>query len=318
MKWLITLTTGAAFLVLTLWCTPSVMAADNETYVVDVDNGSSLLIREEPSSNGKVIGKLRDGDLVTVFDEAYGWVKTYYGNQVGWVASQYLFPEQQDRNFLHTQKQTAMNKKQNASRLSNQKKSSTAGKNEQKKSQTVKPLSGYTIILDAGHGGKDPGAIGIDGTYEKDLTLHTAANVAENLEASGANIILTRDKDSYISLENRIKISNRHNTDAFISLHYNSFPLPTASGISTYYYTDGEDLDLAENIQAAISNHVDLKNNGTRQADYRVLKKNSDLSVLIELGYVSNPLELGKIQSQSYQDRVAAGISEGIQRYFIR
>ncbi|WP_209368086.1 N-acetylmuramoyl-L-alanine amidase [Sediminibacillus dalangtanensis] len=319
MNRLITLTAGAVLLLLSLLLAPSVMAADNETYMVDVEDGSSLLIRDEPTSSGEVVGKLQNGDQVTVFDEAYGWVKTYYDNQVGWVASQYLFPMEQNHDSLHKRKQTAMYKKQSVSSLTErkvQKQDSVAIKNGQEQSQTVEPLTGYTIVLDAGHGGKDPGAIGIDGTYEKDLTLATASKVAKNLKASGATIIMTRNDDTYISLEKRIKISNRSDTDAFISFHYNSFPIETVGGISTYHYTEDEDLELAENIQSGIMDHVSLKDNGTKQADYRVLKKNSDLSVLIELGFVSNPAELGEIKTETYQDNVAAGISEGIQHYF--
>ncbi|WP_074597784.1 N-acetylmuramoyl-L-alanine amidase [Sediminibacillus halophilus] len=320
MNRLITLTAGVILLLLSLLFAPSVMAADNETYMVDVVDGSSLLIRDEPSSSGEVVGKLQNGDQVTVFDEAYGWVKTYYNNQVGWVASQHLFPVEQNQDSLHKRKQTAMYKKQNGSRLTEekgkQKQNSVTINNEQEQSQTVEPLTGYTFVLDAGHGGKDPGAIGIDGTYEKDLTLVTASKVAKNLKASGANVILTRYDDTYISLEKRIKISNRSNTDAFISFHYNSFPISTVGGISTYHYTDDEDLELAENIQSGIIDRVSLKDKGTKQADYRVLKKNSDLSVLIELGFVSNPAELGEIKTEAYQNNVAAGISEGIQHYF--
>ncbi|WP_051382068.1 N-acetylmuramoyl-L-alanine amidase [Sediminibacillus terrae] len=320
MKRLITLTTVAGLMLLFLLLAPSVMAADNETYMVDVVDGSSLLIRDEPSGNGKVIGNLQNGDMVTVFDEAYGWAKTYYDNQVGWVASQYLVPLEQGHDSLHKRKQTAMYKKQNVSKSAEnkamQKENSDAVKNEQEQNQTVEPLTGYTIVLDAGHGGKDPGAIGFDGTYEKDLTLTTAFKVAQNLEASGANIVMTREDDTYISLENRIKLSNRSSTDAFISFHYNSFPVSTVGGISTYHYTDSEDLELAEYIQSGIVDHVSLKDKGTKRADYRVLKKNSDLSVLIELGFISNPAELGVIKTETYQDKVAAGISEGIQHYF--
>ncbi|SDJ80252.1 N-acetylmuramoyl-L-alanine amidase [Sediminibacillus albus] len=350
MKLLYSLISCIAILALCLSWTGPAFAADSETYIVDA---SSLLVRSEPSSNGEVIGQLNNGDKVTVFDNAYGWAKTYVDDQEAWVASQYLYPEEDNGNLstLHKEKET-VTVDENSVRVRtgpgrNYSVYQTADKGEsfelaatdkdwnrvvlpdgndgwiysrltdkKEESATVQPLDGYTIVLDAGHGGKDPGAIGVNNVYEKDLTLNTVKKVQNSLEDSGANVILTRADDSYLSLENRIAISNQEETDAFISFHFNSFSLSSVGGIHTFHYTDGEDRKLAQSIQTGLSDRVSLEDKGTLQADYRVLKKNRDLSVLVELGFLSNPEELATIQSEKYQNNVAAGISEGVQRYF--
>ncbi len=96
---------------------------------------------------------------------------------------------------------------------------------------SIGSLSGYTIVLDAGHGGRDPGAIGLRGYFmEKDLVYDTTAPIAQTLRNYGATVIETRTGDYYLSLDERASISNTHYTDAFISVHYNSFPVVSVQG----------------------------------------------------------------------------------------
>lgn len=177
------------------------------------------------------------------------------------------------------------------------------------------PLSGYHIVIDPGHGGKDPGAKA-DGVIEKKLTLSTAKIVAEKLQDEGATVTLTRSDDSYVSLEKRVQISNAQKTDAFISLHFNAFSDPAAKGINTFYYAGEKDIKLAKSIQESLMNHVNLNNRGAKYADYYVLRENSDVAVLVELGFITNPDELKKVQTTQYQKKVSEGIAEGLKDYF--
>src|SRR5699024_8862718 len=113
-----------------------------------------------------------------------------------------------------------------ASWLTNQ--HSTPNNNEKTPIHTEDVLKGYNIILDPGHGGIDSGALSINGEQEKDFTLTVANAVAEKLREAGATVLFTRSNNSYVSLEDRVKISHSYWTDAFISLHYDAFPLHTA------------------------------------------------------------------------------------------
>src|SRR5699024_6386736 len=177
-------------------------------------------------------------------------------------------------------------------------------------------LNGYNIILDPGHGGKDPGAIGIRGTLEKNHAINTAHSVAEGLREAGATVIMTRSSDTYVTLEDRISLSNEYATDAFISLHYNALPLESVNGFSTYYHTHGNRRLLADSIQSGLEQHMALNSRGLMQNDYHVLRKNSDLAVLVELGFITNPYDLSVIQTAEHQRSVADGIVEGVMTYF--
>lgn len=175
-------------------------------------------------------------------------------------------------------------------------------------------LSGYTIVIDPGHGGKDPGAIGHNGVLEKDLILVTAKKIAEKLREAGAKVILTRTDDYFVSLNDRVKISNSHDTDVFISIHFNAFSVGYVGGINTYYYRDGR--GLAHKIQATLANELPLKNRGVIQHDYRVLRDNQPPAILIELGFITNTKELSTLQSTNFQDEVARSITIGLIEYF--
>lgn len=176
-------------------------------------------------------------------------------------------------------------------------------------------LSGYTIVIDPGHGGKDPGAIGLNGIMEKDLILETSLAIAEKIEDFGGNVILTREDDRFVTLKDRILISNQNDVDAFISIHYNSYSEDYVGGINTYYYNDGR--RLANVIQKRLSEEVSLRNRGVRQDSYRVLRDNRHPAILIELGFITNTTELATIQSPTYHDQVAEGITKGLMEYFL-
>src|SRR5699024_10362943 len=100
-------------------------------------------------------------------------------------------------------------------------------------------LEGYNIMLDAGHGGIDPGSIGLNGEEEQALTLQFTQAVADKLQSEGANVLLTRSADEYVSLDERMRINDAYMMDAFISLHFDASLLNSANGMSTHYYENG-------------------------------------------------------------------------------
>lgn len=179
---------------------------------------------------------------------------------------------------------------------------------------TKNTLDGYNILIDAGHGGKDAGAVK-NGVYEKNIALSTAKKVAEYLKEEGATVNFTRKDDTFISLQNRVKQSNTHKTDVFISLHYDYFSDSSVNGINTYYSNATTSGNLAKAIHTALTDNLDMHDRGIKKEGYYVLAHNQNPAVLLELGFMTNPGDLEKMQSESYQESVAIAITEGLLNY---
>ena len=176
-------------------------------------------------------------------------------------------------------------------------------------------LSEATIVIDPGHGGADPGAIG-DYMYEKQATVDTAAIIAQKLESVGANVILTRTGDESISLEERAYLSNSYGADLFISIHYDSTPEGVyATGTSTYYYADSDNY-VADLINDELSKNLPLPNNGSRFGNFLVLRENAQPAILLELGYMNNPDDVATFNTSHYQNLVADSILNALTDYF--
>jgi N-acetylmuramoyl-L-alanine amidase len=174
------------------------------------------------------------------------------------------------------------------------------------------PLEGKTIVLDPGHGGKDVGSTGSHGTYEKDVTLLTALNVRSKLVEQGANVLMTRDADTSISLEDRTELAQTENADLFLSIHFDAFESGDVHGMTTYY-TKLQDEELAEHIHdELIRNDTGMKDRGVSIGDYHVLRENTKPAVLLELGYMSNPDDEARMQSELFQEQVSTNIVSGV------
>jgi N-acetylmuramoyl-L-alanine amidase len=177
-------------------------------------------------------------------------------------------------------------------------------------------FKGKTIVLDPGHGGKDSGAKGYRGTYEKVLTLRTAKLVANKLESAGANVILTRKNDLYASLHYRVSISHYYNADAFLSFHYDSAPVASANGIGTFYYSSKKDKPLASPIHKQLIKNTNMNDRKVRYGNYHVIRENKQPSILLELGFLSNRNDELTVGSNDYQEKTAQSIYTGLAQYF--
>lgn len=187
-------------------------------------------------------------------------------------------------------------------------------------------IDGKIITLDAGHGGSDPGAIGSDGTKEKNITLSITKMVKEILEQKGAKVYMTRTTDVDVfgpnasdaeELQARVNVGEKYNSDMFVSLHINSSVNKNVGGFSTYYYpkTDN-DLRLAKNIQNKLAANFGVDDLGVRQANFYVIKRISMPAVLVEMCFISNEKELTLMKGQWFQKKTARLIAEGIEKYF--
>ena len=197
------------------------------------------------------------------------------------------------------------------------------------------PVTDKTIVLDAGHGGIDPGAMSNDKTVlEKDINLQITKKIKELIEASGGNVILTRESDVSLyeegenkttrqkyneNLKNRKKIIEQSQADMFISIHLNAFDDSKYYGAQTFYPTNKDDSkSLAQIVQTELKRIVDSTNNREikPREDLYLLKDNEMPSILIECGFLSNEKEAKLLTEDEYQDKIAWAIYVGIQKYF--
>lgn len=180
--------------------------------------------------------------------------------------------------------------------------------------QPVPDKSLFTIVLDAGHGGKDPGAKSITGKWEKDFNLSVVLKVQALLAADERiKLVLTRQDDAYPSLDDRIKLANSLAADMFISVHANSYTA-AINGTETYY-TRADSKDLAYLMHSLIVPATGLKNNGVRTANFKVIKYTTMPAVLLEAGYLSSKIDEPKMWTEAFQDRFAEAIAAGIKQY---
>lgn len=176
-------------------------------------------------------------------------------------------------------------------------------------------LKNKVIVIDPGHGGRDTGATGIKGSHEKNLTLKTAQLLYDKLKSAGANVVMTRNTDSYLSLSSRVGMSHTHAADAFVSIHFDSILDSSVRGMTSYYYHNYQQ-KLATTVGKEVASFTKLKDRGVRYGDYHVLRENKRASVLLELGYLSNTAEETLVNSTSYQANAATGIYQGLAKYF--
>jgi len=181
--------------------------------------------------------------------------------------------------------------------------------------QAITTYSG-TVVIDPGHGGRDPGAIASTGVYEKTITLQVSRKVAALLTRSGLRVVMTRNSDTFIELEDRAEVANEYNADLFASIHADSAHNSFATGFTVYVSSDASwsARRAAEMIEQAME-QVGSDNRGVREADYRVLVHTDGPAVLIELGYLSNYEEALRLADSNFQNRLAAAIAQGITDY---
>jgi len=173
------------------------------------------------------------------------------------------------------------------------------------------------IVLDPGHGGRDPGATA-DGINEKNLNLRITARLFILLKNLGFKVKMTRSDDRYLSLGDRVKIANNVKADIFISIHCNAAISNKANGIETLYYP-GSDKGkiLAKEIQNTLIDKLNRTDRGIKtRPDLFVLKYTSMPAVLIECGFITNAEERKLLTADRYRNDIAAAISDGVGEYY--
>lgn len=196
-----------------------------------------------------------------------------------------------------------------------------------------------TVVLDPGHGGKDPGAIGRGGLLEKDVALDLALRTAAHLRANGIRVILTRDTDRFWELKDRPFLAARGGGDLFVSIHLNATGTRSVQGIETFaiaaeHYPPTSDPRLKGRYPAVPNNRFNhsstilghqlqrsmvgitrAEDRGLKRARFHVLKNSAMPAALVECGFLSNPQEEQKLATPSYRETVAQGLAQGILNY---
>ncbi|TFE26279.1 N-acetylmuramoyl-L-alanine amidase family protein [Cohnella luojiensis] len=175
----------------------------------------------------------------------------------------------------------------------------------------------YKIMIDPGHGGKDPGATGDSGNEEKDLNLSLALKVLDLFKNDPRfEIRLTRTDDTFVELEDRAKLANEWGADVFISIHGNSFEDKNTSGIETYYSFETS-TPLAQALHQKMIEAMGFADRGVREDPLRVLSLSEMSAVLIEVGYLSNSAEEAILLSDEGQALAVQAIVESLKEYFM-
>ena len=185
------------------------------------------------------------------------------------------------------------------------------------------------VVVDAGHGGRDPGKVGVDGCLEKDLNLEIAKKVQAILEQQDIKVIMIRDTDKGLyeeqtsnkkvqDMKNRCALINETEPDCVVSIHQNSYHEEYVSGAQVFYYSSSAEGEaLAEALQSELISYADPENHRQAKANdsYYLLKKTEAPIAIVECGFLSNWKEAAKLQDDGYQSRVAWAVSMGILTY---
>jgi N-acetylmuramoyl-L-alanine amidase len=171
-----------------------------------------------------------------------------------------------------------------------------------------------TVVVDAGHGGKDRGAMRRRGVPEKVAALDVAQRVNRKLRESQFRTVMTRNSDVFVPLDTRVAMGNRQANSVFVSIHFNHSPRQSIQGIETYYaspYAHG----LAVAIQRNLLTIPGTRNRGVLRGNFRVIRNSVYPSVLVECGFLSNPAEGGRAARVAYRELLADKIAEAIVDY---
>ncbi len=315
-----------------------------------------LNIREDATTSSAILGTLNKGDNITITENKDGFYGFLYNNKTAYVGASYIFigdklpetPVSTDviataisSNVISVYKQadtttvigsidvnTSMDIVEKLTdwyriKFNNnygyvQANDVITGAGETSSSTS---LAGKIIMLDAGHGGSAPGALG-NGLTEKEVTLDVVLRLKTKLENDGATILMTRSGDTSLSIQERAKISSASNADIFVSVHANSVTASTANGLEVYYYTSSNinqkanSSKLATTVQKHLVEETGLKSRGVKTANFVVIKYNNKPSILAEIGFLSGDQDSLVLGSDEGKDSVTNGLYLGITEYF--
>ena len=283
--------------------TPSAAQADSvqdiptDSTVVVIGNAQSTNIRSLASMDGEVIHTAGPGERFQYIESVGSWFHIRINeNLTGYVADSVA-----TLSTVETQAESVASQDLTGSQYA----------------RSISNISEATIVIDAGHGGRDSGAVSSDNSiFEKDITLSTAILLRNRLQDAGANVILSRSSDEFVSLDDRVITGHNYQADLFISLHYDAIEVANSmSGTTTYYYSESN-LELANTVNRYLAQLGPLNNNGVRHGNYYVLRANNQPSILLELGYMNSDIDIQHIDTIAYQSTIVEAVYQALREYY--
>ncbi len=177
--------------------------------------------------------------------------------------------------------------------------------------------SKQVIVIDSGHGGKDPGKVGVNGALEKDINLQIAKKLKRKLEANGFQVEMTREEDQMVGMKERLAVIEKASPLLVVSIHQNSYSDEAVHGAQVFYYTDSVvGREAAEAVQSTL---LELDSTNSRKikanSEYFLLKKTSAPIIIVECGFLSNPQEADVLLINEYQEEIAESICIGVLKW---
>lgn len=182
------------------------------------------------------------------------------------------------------------------------------------------PRGRYTIVIDPGHGGPDPGAVGINGLRETDVVLDVSLQLAQLLQAKGINVLMTRTSEVDVDLPPRVALANNSRADLFLSIHANALSMdrPDVNGIETFYFETSRSRALAHAVQEQV---LDISpgspDRGARPGRFFVIRRTVMPSALVEMGFVTGSLDSPRLADPAFRRRLAVALANGLLRYLV-
>ncbi|WP_404404974.1 N-acetylmuramoyl-L-alanine amidase [Jeotgalibacillus malaysiensis] len=326
-------------------------ALGSPTDTARVTGAYELNVRSGPSSSATVIGKIRNGTTITLFGGTGDWMRVEYNGMPAFVHKGYI-----TINVPTPEPATSLSGKATVASLNVR---AGAGVShpivttlKQGDRVDVQAISGYwaqiktssghvgfvnktylklinnsgnilkdrIIVLDAGHGASDPGAVS-NGYTEKAINLEVSRRVEAKLKAAGANVKMTRTGDTFPSLQDRVDFAYKNYGEIFVSIHANAIGSSTVSGAETFYdvqYNDNttESYHLANEVQKEIVARAGMRDRGVKTEAFYVLRNQNIPAILVELGFMTNPADLAKLTSSRYMEIYAEAVYQGIVDYY--
>lgn len=182
----------------------------------------------------------------------------------------------------------------------------------------VVPRNRFKVVIDPGHGGPDPGAIGIGGLRETNVVLDVSLQVARLLQARGVQVVMTRTSEVDVDLPPRVSLANRSGANAFISIHANAISMarPDVNGVESFYFSGGASRSLATAVQnRMMAASAGTPNRGVKAARFFVIRRTVMPATLVEMGFVTGALDAPRLANPQFRRRLALAISAGILDY---
>ncbi|WP_017726205.1 N-acetylmuramoyl-L-alanine amidase [Halalkalibacterium ligniniphilum] len=239
---------------------------------------ASLNVRERATASSNTVGRLTAGTVVDIYAYEGNWAKIKYNGEFAYTSLHYLVTRAPGSNALKDR----------------------------------------IIVIDPGHGGRDPGAVA-NGLREKDVVLAVGLELEKLLKDAGAKPLMTRNNDTFVELSERARFANNAQADIFVSIHANAAGASSANGTETFWngtYAAAESKSLAESINKRLVEELGTRDRGPKSANFAVIRETRMPSVLVELGFVTNSSDAAMMKRSDFNQKAARAILRGIEDYY--